>query len=209
MKFWNSYFFVLLRKKYKQRIMATTADFKNGLCIEFNNDLFTIVQFQHVKPGKGSAFVRTKLKSLTTGKVIENTFNAGVKVKTARIETRPHQYLYHDDIGYHFMHTETFEQTSLQEDMITNHDLIKEGQEVQIVVHADTETPISVDLPPFVVLKITYTEPGMRGDTSSTNSLKPATVETGATIYVPLFVNTEDIIKVDTRDRSYSERVRK
>jgi len=189
--------------------MATTADFKNGLCLEFNNDLFTIVQFQHVKPGKGSAFVRTKLKSLTTGKVIENTFNAGVKVTTARIETRPHQYLYKDDMGYNFMHTETFEQISLQEEMVPNYDLLKDGQEVQIVVHADTETPISVDLPPFVILEVTYTEPGVRGDTSSTNSLKAATVETGATIYVPLFINTGDVIKVDTRDRSYRERVKK
>ncbi|MCK5535502.1 MAG: elongation factor P [Bacteroidales bacterium] len=189
--------------------MASTSDFKNGLCIEHNNDLYTIVQFQHVKPGKGPAFVRTKLKSLNTGKVIENTFNAGVKIKLARIEHRPHQYLYKDDLGYHFMHQETFEQTSVPEDMIPNADLFKDGMEVSLIVHADTETIISVELSPFVELKITYTEPGIKGDTSSSNSLKPATVETGATIYVPLFINVDDVIKVDTRDRSYSERVKK
>jgi elongation factor P len=188
--------------------MATTADFRNGLCLEFNDGLYAIVQFQHVKPGKGPAFVRTKLKSITTGKVIDNTFTAGVKVNVARIERRPYQFLYKDDMGYHFMHRETFEQIGLEEKFISLPQLIKDGQEVEIVVHADTETPISVDLPPFVVLEITYTEPGIRGDTSSTSSLKPATVETGATIPVPLFVNTGDKIKIDTRDQSYSERVK-
>ncbi len=188
--------------------MATTADFRNGLCIEFNNDLYTIVQFQHVKPGKGGAFVRTKLKSLTTGKVIENTFNAGVKVNTARVERRPYQFLYADDLGFHFMHLETFEQISIEKDMVENPDLYKEGQEVEIVYHADTETPLSVELPPFVALEVTYSEPGLKGDTSSSTALKPATLETGAEIMVPLFVNTGDKIKVDTRDRSYSERVK-
>ncbi|NOY37068.1 MAG: elongation factor P [Chlorobi bacterium] len=188
--------------------MTTTADFRNGLCIEFNNDLYTIVQFQHVKPGKGPAFVRTKLKSLTTGKVIDNTFSAGHKVTVARIERRPYQYLYSDDMGYHFMHLETFEQISIPEDMIPSPDLFKEGQEMEIVFHAETETPLSVDLPPFVELEVTYTEPGIRGDTSSTTALKPATLETGAEINVPLFINTGDKIKVDTRNRSYSERVK-
>lgn len=188
--------------------MATTADFRNGLCIEFNNDLYTIVQFQHVKPGKGPAFVRTKLKSLTTGRVIDNTFTAGHKVDLARIERRPYQYLYQDDVGCHFMHLETFEQISVSKDMISEFDLMKEGQTVEIVFHADTETPLTCDLPPFVELEITYTEPGVRGDTTSTSSLKPATLETGASVMVPLFVNTGEKIKVDTRDRSYSERVK-
>lgn len=188
--------------------MATTADFRNGLCLEFNDDLFTIVQFQHVKPGKGPAFVRTKLKSITTGKVIDNTFSAGIKVNLARIERRPYQFLYKDDLGYHFMHSETYEQVSLEENMISAPQLIKEGQEVEIVYHADTETPISVELPPFVELEVTYTEPGVRGDTTSTSSMKPATVETGANITVPLFINTGDKIKIDTRDQSYSERVK-
>lgn len=176
--------------------------------MEFNNDLYTIVHFQHVKPGKGPAFVRTKLKSLTTGKVIDNTFTAGVKVNEARVERRPYQYLYNDDMGYHFMHKETFEQLSIQKDLINAADLLKEGQDVEIVYHADTETPLSCELPPFVALEVTYTEPGVRGDTSSTSSLKPATVETGATINVPLFIETGERIKIDTRDYSYSERVK-
>ncbi|MDF1573677.1 MAG: elongation factor P [Bacteroidales bacterium] len=189
--------------------MATTADFRNGLCLEFNNDLYTIVQFQHVKPGKGPAFVRTKLKSLTTGKVVENTFSAGVKVNTARVERRPYQYLYTDDLGMNFMHLETFEQISLQANMIENADLMKEGQAVEIVVHADTETPLTVDLPPFVELQVSYTEPGEKGNTASTSAQKPAELETGAKIMVPLFIDSGEMIKVDTRDRSYSERVKK
>lgn len=188
--------------------MATTADFKNGLCIEFNNNLFTIVQFQHVKPGKGPAFVRTKLKNLNTGKVIDHTFNSGVKVNVARIERRPYQYLYKDDMGYNFMHTETFEQVSLSEKIINAPQFLKEGQNVEVVFHADTETPMTCELPPFVELQVKYTEPGERGNTSSTSSLKSATVETGAEINVPLFINTGDIIKIDTRTNSYSERVK-
>ncbi|HKK62094.1 MAG TPA: elongation factor P [Bacteroidales bacterium] len=189
--------------------MATTSDFRNGLVLEYNNDLYAIVQFQHVKPGKGPAFVRTKLKSLTTGKVVDNTFTAGVKVNTARVERRPHQYLYKDDLGYNFMHLETFEQIMIEGSLIENADLMKEGQTVEIVVHADTETPLSCDLPPFVELEITYSEPGVRGDTSSSTALKPATLETGATVMVPIFVEQGETIKIDTRDRSYSERVKK
>jgi elongation factor P len=188
--------------------MATTADFRNGLCIEYNDDLYTIVQFQHVKPGKGPAFVRTKLKNLTNGKVIENTFNSGVKVNVARVERRPYQFLYSDDIGYHFMHLETYEQISLESSMIENPDLMKESQEVEIVYHADTETALSCDLPPFVVMEVTYTEPGVKGDTTSTTASKPATIETGTTINVPIFINEGEKIKVDTRTREYVERVK-
>lgn len=187
--------------------MATTADFKNGLCIEFNNDLYTIVEFQHVKPGKGGAFVRTKLKSLTTGKQIENTFNSGVKITTARIERRPHQFLYKDDLGFHFMDSNNFEQIILQESLINGAEFMKEGQEVEIVVHAETETPLSCDLPAFVELEVTYTEPGVKGDTA-TNASKPATLETGAVIQVPLFINEGEKIRVDTRTNSYYERVK-
>jgi len=187
--------------------MASTADFKNGLCLEFNHDIFTITEFQHVKPGKGAAFVRTKLKSLTTGKVLDKTFNAGEKVTTARVEKRQHQFLYADDMGYHFMDTETFEQIPIEEKLIERHNLLKEGQMVDILIHAETETPLGVELPPFVELMITYTEPGIKGDTA-TNTLKPATVETGATIMVPLFVEQDIMIKVDTRDGSYAERVK-
>ena len=189
--------------------MATTADFRNGLCIDYNNDLYTIVQFQHVKPGKGPAFVRTKLKSLTNGRVIENTFNAGVKISVTRVERRPYQFLYSDDIGYHFMHLETYEQISLETSMIDNPDLLKEGQEVEILYHADTETPLSCDLPPFVIMEVTYTEPGVKGDTTSSTALKPATIETGTTINVPIFINEGEKIKVDTRTKEYVERVKK
>ncbi|SDJ76849.1 elongation factor P [Catalinimonas alkaloidigena] len=187
--------------------MATTADFRNGLTIEFNNDLYTIVEFQHVKPGKGAAFVRTKLKSLSNGRVIDNTFNSGVKVTTARIERRPHQFLYKDDLGYHFMDTNTFEQIPLEESKINEPDLLKDGQEVEILFHAETETVLSCELPSFVELQVTYTEPGLRGDTA-TNTTKPATLETGAVIQVPLFIDQDEMIRVDTRTRSYYERVK-
>lgn len=187
--------------------MATTADFKNGLCLEYNNDLYTIVEFQHVKPGKGPAFVRTKLKSLTTGKVLENTFTAGHKVTTARIERRPHQYIYNDDLGYHFMDSSTFEQVAIQEELINNPGLIKEGQEVDILFHAEEEKVIGCELPAFVEMEVTYTEPGIKGDTA-TNATKPATVETEAIVQVPLFINQGDKIKIDTRTNSYVERVK-
>lgn len=187
--------------------MASTADFKNGLCLEMNNDIYSIVEFQHVKPGKGAAFVRTKLKSLRSGKTLEKTFNAGEKVTTARVEKRPFQFLYADDMGYNFMNTETFEQISLEERLIERPKLLKDGQNVDILVHDETETPLSVELPPFVELMITYTEPGVKGDTA-TNAQKPAILETGATVMVPLFVEQDIMIKVDTRDGSYSERVK-
>ena len=187
--------------------MASTADFKNGLCMEFNNDIYTITEFQHVKPGKGPAFVRSKLKSLTTGKVLDKTWTSGEKILTARVERRPHQYLYSDDLGYHFMDSSTFEQISIEEKLLERPKLIKEGQMVDILVHAETERPLGVELPPFVELMITYTEPGIKGDTA-TNALKPATLETGAVIMVPLFVEQDTKIKVDTRDGSYSERVK-
>lgn len=187
--------------------MADTSDFRNGMVIEYNNDLFTIVQFQHVKPGKGPAFVRTKLKSVTSGKVIENTFSSGAKVNEARVERRPYQYLYKDEHGFVFMHMQTYEQITVNESMIENFDLLKEGQEVEIVVHADTENILSVELPQFVVMEITYTEPGVKGDTA-TNTLKPATIETGSTVMVPLFINEGEKIKIDTRDNSYVERVK-
>lgn len=187
--------------------MATTADFRNGMVIEYNNDLYTIVQFQHVKPGKGPAFVRTKLKNVTTGRVLENTFNSGVRVNVARVERRPHQYLYNDDMGFHLMHNETFEQITVTEAMIENNDLLKEGATVEVVVHAETENILLVDIPVNVVMEVTYTEPGLRGDTA-TNTLKAATIETGSTVMVPLFVNVGDKIRIDTRDRSYIERVK-
>jgi elongation factor P len=187
--------------------MATTADFKNGICIEFNGELYSLVEFQHVKPGKGGAFVRTKLRNLKTGKVIPNTFNAGVKIDIARVERRPYQFLYKDDNGYNFMHSETFDQVSIEESIISAPQFLKEGQSVEIMFHAETETPLSCDLPPFVELTITYTEPGLKGDTA-TNALKQATVDTGATVFVPLFITDGERIRVDTRTGDYSERVK-
>ncbi|MBA4407932.1 MAG: elongation factor P [Bacteroidota bacterium] len=187
----------------------TTADIKNGLTIEFNDQLFQIVSFQHVKPGKGPAFVRTKLKNLKTGRTIENTFNSGVRIDVVRVERRPYQYLYQDEAGFNFMNSESFEQISIDANLIENSDLMKEGQIVEINVHADTETPLTVELPPFVELKVTSTMAGEKGNTASSNALKPSTLETGAEMMVPMFINEDDIIKIDTRDRSYYERVKK
>ncbi len=186
--------------------MASTSDFKNGLCIKFNGVLYTITEFQHVKPGKGPAFVRTKLRNIKTGKVIDNTFTAGVKIDTVRIENRDCQYLYKDDMGYYFMDQKSFEQVTIEEHMINSPQFLKEGNAANVLFFADEELPISCDLPPFVELEITYTEPGVKGDTA-TNALKPATVETGATVNVPLFINTGEVVKIDTRSGTYSERV--
>jgi elongation factor P len=187
--------------------MASTADFRNGLVIEFNDDLYIIVQFQHVKPGKGPAFIRTKLRSIKTGRVIDNTFSSGTRVNVARVERRPYQYLYQDDIGYYFMHLETFEQIHVPEELIDSHEFLKEGQNVEVVVHADTETVLSVERPQFVVMEVTYTEPGLRGDTA-TNAMKQAKIETGSTIMVPLFINVGDKIRIDTANRTYIERAK-
>ncbi len=187
--------------------MATTADFRNGLCLEWNNDLYSIVEFQHVKPGKGAAFVRTKLRNLKTGRVLDNTFSAGEKVVTARVEKHTFQFLYKDDFGFNFMNNETFEQMSLEEAMVPQSDLMKEGQEVGVLIHAETETPLSVELPAYVELRVTYTEPGIKGDTA-TNASKPATVETGATIKVPLFIDNDELIRVNTATYEYDSRVK-
>lgn len=188
--------------------MITTADFRNGMCIKYKDDIYSIVQFQHVKPGKGPAFVRTKLKNVKTGRVVDNTFTSGVKVEDVRVERRQYQYLYKDDMGFNFMHVETFEQVSIPESMMENSDLLKEGQIVEINYHTETESPLTVEMPPFVELEITFTIEGEKGNTASSTALKPATLETGAEIMVPNFINQGEIIKVDTRDRSYSERVK-
>ena len=187
--------------------MATTADFRNGLCIEHNGDLWTIVEFQHVKPGKGPAFVRTKIKNVKTGKVLSHTFTSGVKINVQRIERRPYQFLYKDGLDYHFMNTETFEQFFIEEGLISAPDLLKEGDIVTIAFHTETDSPIECEMPPYVTLEVTYTEPGEKGNTA-TNTFKDATVETNATVKVPLFINIGDKIKVDTRTHEYSERVK-
>ena len=187
--------------------MATTADIKNGMCIDIDGQYYFITEFLHVKPGKGAAFVRTKMKNVVTGRTLERTFNAGAKLDEVRIERREYQYLYQDDMGYNFMNNETFEQISVAKEQINGVDFLKEGMAVEIVIHAESETVLYADLPVQVALLITYTEPGLKGDTA-TNATKPATLETGAVVRVPLFINEGETIKVDTRDGSYVERVK-
>ena len=187
--------------------MATTADIKNGLVIKYNDDLYSIIEFLHVKPGKGPAFVRTKLRSLSSGKVLDNTFNSGVTIYPVRVERRKFQFIYKDEYGFNFMDQESFEQILLNENLCVMADLMKEGQEVEILINTENDAALSCELPPFVELKVTYTEPGVRGDTANSPK-KPATVETGATITVPIFIEQDEIIKVDTRTYSYVERVK-
>ncbi|MEY4526175.1 MAG: elongation factor P [Aquirufa sp.] len=187
--------------------MATTADIKNGMVIKYNDDLYSIIEFLHVKPGKGPAFVRTKLRSLTSGKVIDNTFNSGVAIYPVRVERRKFQFIFKDEFGFNFMDQESFEQILLNENLCVMADLMKEGQEVEILINTENDAALSCELPPFVELKVTYTEPGVRGDTANSPK-KPATVETGATITVPIFIEQDEVIKVDTRTYSYAERVK-
>lgn len=187
--------------------MASTADIRNGLCIKFNNDIYKIVEFLHVKPGKGPAFVRTKLRSLTTGRVLENTFSAGHKIDTVRVETHTFQYLYAEGDDFHFMNTETFEQITLNKNVLDAPDLLKEGTNVMVQINTETDMPLSVDMPASIVLEVTYAEPGVKGNTA-TNATKPATVETGAQVNVPLFINEGDKIKIDTATGAYMERIK-
>lgn len=187
--------------------MATTADIKNGMCIRFNNGLYSIVEFQHVKPGKGPAFVRTKLKNLTSGKVLDNTFTAGHKIEPVRVERRKYQFLYSDENGYHFMNQDDYEQVYIAESLIDTPKFLKEGEVVEIVFDAEEEVPLVCELPTYVEMEITYTEPGIKGDTA-TNAMKPAKIETGADVRVPLFIEVGDKIKLDPRTGAYSERVK-
>lgn len=187
--------------------MATTADFRNGLIIEYNNDLYSIVEFQHVKPGKGNAFVRTRLRNLKTGKILPNTFPAGVKINIQRVERRPMQYLYNDGTDYHFMNAETYEQIQIAKELINAPEFLKEGDIAEVMYHTESESVLTCELPSSVVLEITYTEPGEKGNTA-TNAMKEATLETGAIIRVPLFINIGDKVKVNTSEGSYSERVK-
>ena len=187
--------------------MGSTTDIKNGLCFRYNHDIFKVTEFLHVKPGKGPAFVRTKMKSLTTGKVLDNTFPSGHKIDIVRVENRKYQYLYNDDMGYHFMNNQTYEQVNIDQALIDRPELLKESAIVDIIFDSENEVPLTMEMPQHIVLKVTYTEPGVRGDTA-TNVTKPATVETGAEIKVPLFINEGDNVKIDTRTGSYLERVR-
>ena len=187
--------------------MATTSDIRNGLCIHYNHDIYKIIEFLHVKPGKGPAFVRTKLKSVTTGKVLDNTFSAGHKIDEVRVETHKFQYLYSDGEGYHFMNTEDYTQIALQESTLDRPDLLKEGEVVTVLINTEDNAPLSVEMPASVILEVTHTEPGVKGNTA-TNATKPATVETGAEVNVPLFINEGDKIKIETDKGTYKERVK-
>ncbi|WMI67287.1 elongation factor P [Mangrovimonas sp. YM274] len=187
--------------------MATTSDIRNGLCIRYNNDIYKIIEFLHVKPGKGPAFVRTKMKSVTTGKVLDNTFSAGHKIEDVRVETHKFQFLYNDGEYYHFMNTEDYTQIQLVEGALDRPDLMKEGEVVTVIINTEDNMPLSVEMPASVILEVTHTEPGVKGNTA-TNATKPATVETGAEINVPLFINEGDKIKVETDKGTYKERIK-
>ena len=185
--------------------MATTNDLKNGIVLKIDGQLWTVVEFQHVKPGKGGAFVRTKLKNVLSGKVVDRTFNAGLKVETATVDKRDMQYLYKDGTDYVFMDSSTFDQLYVPEVTVGDAaNFLLENQQAMVATHEGN--PLYVELPPSVVLQITYTEPGLQGD-RSTGGTKPATVETGAEIQVPLFLEIGTRVKVDTRDGSYLGRV--
>ena len=188
--------------------MATTADFKNGLYLKFNDKPCMIVWFQHVKPGKGPAFVKTKLRNLENGRILENTFTAGAKIETIEVERSPYQFLYDDGESFNFMHEETYEQITLPHDVVENADLMKEGQHVEMMfVTGEDERCLTCELPTYVTLEVTYSEPAVKGNTASTSALKEVTLETGAKIMVPLFIETGEKITVNTVDRSYGQRV--
>ena len=187
--------------------MATTADFKNGLYIDYNGKPCVVVYFQHVKPGKGPAFVKTKLRNLENGRILENTFTAGAKIETIEVERRPYQFLYAEEDGFNFMHEETYEQILLPKDVVENADLMKEGQHVEMMFVVGEEKCLTCELPTYVTLEVTYSEPAVKGNTASTSALKEVTLETGAKIMVPLFIETGEKITVNTVDRSYGQRV--
>ncbi|MFI2703668.1 elongation factor P [Cellulosimicrobium composti] len=185
--------------------MATTNDIKNGTVLRLDGQLWTVIEFQHVKPGKGGAFVRTKIKNVMTGKTIDKTFNAGLKIETANVDRRDFQYLYQDGADYVFMDTSTYDQITIPAEIVGDaKDYMLENQNV--LVASNDGQPLYIELPASVVLEITYTEPGLQGD-RSTGGTKPATLETGAQIQVPLFLEQGTKVKVDTRDGSYLGRV--
>ena len=187
--------------------MASTSEIKNGLCIKHNHKLVQIIEFQHVKPGKGPAFVRTKLRGIEDGRVVDHTFPSGHKIDIVRIENRSYQFLYKEGEGYHFMNTSNYEQIYIDGKMIQKPEFIKEGDVSTIIFHAEEELPLLVEQAQFMEAEVTYTEPGIKGDTA-TNTMKPATINTGAEIRVPLFINTGDNIKVDIHKGVYVERIK-
>lgn len=187
--------------------MIKSQDIKKGVCIRMDGKLYFCIDFLHVKPGKGNTIMRTTLKDVVSGRVLEKRFNIGESLEDVRVERRPFQYLYLDGEDYIFMNNETFEQLPIAKDLITGVEYMKEGDTVDVVSDADTQTILYAEMPVKTVLRITYTEPGLKGDTA-TNTLKPATVETGAEVRVPLFINEGELIEVDTRDGSYQNRVK-
>jgi elongation factor P len=184
--------------------MADTGDIRKGLCMDYNNDIYVVTDFQHVKPARGAAFVRTTMKSMTSGKSVENTLS-GHKIDVVRVERRKFQFLYKDDSGLNLMDNESYEQIAISEDMVDSPQFLKEGMDVDILYHAEKDIPLRVELPQYINVLVTYSEPGAKGDTA-TNASKPATIETGAVIKVPLFINEGDLIKIETLTGNYIER---
>ena len=187
--------------------MINSQDIKNGVCIRLDGRLYFVIEFLHVKTGKGNTFMRTKLRDVVDGRVLERTFQIGLKLEDVRVERRPYQYLYQEGEDLIFMNQETFEQIPIERNKITGVEYMKEGDVVDVLSDTSTETVLSAEIPTKVVLQVTYTEPGLKGDTA-TNTLKPATLETGAEVRVPLFINEGELIEIDTRDGSYVGRVK-
>lgn len=187
--------------------MINSQDIKNGVCIRLDGRLYFVIEFLHVKPGKGNTFMRTKLRDVVDGRVLERTFQIGLKLEDVRVERRPYQYLYQEGEDLIFMNQETFEQIPIERNKITGVEYMKEGDVVDVLSDTSTDTVLSAEIPTKVVLQVTYTEPGLKGDTA-TNTLKPATLETGAEVRVPLFINEGELIEIDTRDGSYVGRVK-
>jgi elongation factor P len=191
----------------KSDIMATTADISRGMIIKLEGSLYSVVEFGENKTARAAAKVWARLKGVDNNRTIEKTWNSGDSIYPVRVEKKEFQFLYRDDTGYHFMNNETFDQVSLQEEMIDAPQFLKDGQEVGVMINTETEQPMSVELPDKIVVKVTYSEPGVKGDTA-TRTLKPAKVETGATVNVPLFVNEGELIRINTKTGEYVERVK-
>src|SRR6266498_1066029 len=200
--------YILLRPNCKNNfLMATTADISRGMIIKLDGSLYSVVEFGENKTARAAAKVWARLKGVDNSRTIEKTWNSGDTIYPVRVEKKDFQFLYRDDIGYHFMNNESFEQISLQEEMIDAPQFLKDGQKVGVLINTETDQPMSVELPDKIVVKVTYSEPGVRGDTA-TRTLKPAKVETGATVNVPLFVNEGELIRINTKTGEYVERVK-
>jgi elongation factor P len=203
----NNCICLLLLQPIKNNNMATTADMRSGLILKVDNSLYTVIEFGQNKTARAAAKVWAKLKGVDNTRTIEITWNSGETIYPVRVEKKAFQYLYKDDTGYSFMDNETFEQITVPETMIDAPKFLKDGQEVMVAINGETEMPMAVELPDKIVLLVTYSEPGMRGDTA-TKTLKPATVETGATVNVPLFVNEGEHIRINAKTGEYVERVK-